>query len=304
MKAKTLDSTASRLAVVLGVCLATGAIAARARAAATEPGDDTATQTDAAAAERAASELMEHHRHHHHGGVNKFIVMSLDTLGVPEAKQGRVDKLQGKLYGCLTPARDLEDGLLLTLADGVAAGAIDTGKVDSTIAQMDAAASAVHGCSADTLNRLHATLSRSERAALVAKVQAHWEVWRQANYEADAGGRGKGSRLSDMSQELGLTPDQVDRISAALETNFASLAGKFDPNKVDAHVKEFSTGFLRSSFDARALTANANGHLTTCGAQRMAMFYEIVTPLLTPEQRKTLSLRLREHAGQPLASAR
>jgi hypothetical protein len=35
----------------------------------------------------------------------------------------------------------------------------------------------------------------------------------------------------------------------------------------------------------------------------MALFYETVTPLLTPDQRTTLATHLREHAGQSPARA-
>jgi Spy/CpxP family protein refolding chaperone len=303
MKASTVDLVSSRLAVVLGACFAIGALSGEARAAPTSPADDTAAQTDAEAADQAAAELMEHHRHHHHGGVTKFIAMSLDTLGVAAAEQPKVDKLQKDLYGCMTPARDLENGLLSTLADGIAAGTIDTVKVDATIGQLDAAATTVHDCSADTLNQLHRVLSRAERAALVTKVQAHWDAWRQANDDAVAGGREKGSRLAALAKELDLTPDQMEKMSAALTSGFAPLSGQFDRKRVDAHVSAFATAFVHKSFDARSLKSNANGHLATCGAKRTALFYETVTPLLTPEQRATLAQHLREHAGQQLASS-
>jgi hypothetical protein len=303
MNASIRNSASSRFTIVFGVCLATGVLAGRARAVDTEPGDDTATQTDAEVADHAASQLMEHHRHHHHGGVTKFIAMSLDTLGVPPAKQPQIDKVQKDLYGCMTPARDLENGLLSTLADGVAAGTIDSAMVATTLGQLDAAASTVQGCSADKLNQLHVVLSRAERMALVAKVQAHWDAWRQANSDADAGSREKGSRLTDLAQELSLTSDQVDKISAALQTGLAPLASQFDRKVVDAHLKAFNTAFVRKSFDAKSIAVNADSHIATYGAKRMALFYETVTPLLTPDQRTTLAQHLREHAGQSPARA-
>ncbi len=80
----------------------------------------------------------------------------------------------------MAPAREAEKSLLLTLADGIAAGTMDKVKVDAAIATLTTAADAAHEASVDTLNQLHAILSPAERAALVDKVQAHWEVWRQA----------------------------------------------------------------------------------------------------------------------------
>jgi hypothetical protein len=198
----------------------------------------------------------------------------------------------------MIPGRDLENGLLSTLADGTAVGSIDAAKADAAIGQLEAVAVAAHGCSAGTLNKLHALLSQSERAALVDKVQAHADAWRQANSEAAAGGREKGGRLADLTVELDLTPAQVDKLSTALETALAPLSGQFERKRMDDQVQAFSSAFLRKSFDADLLTDDVNGHIATYGARRMALFYETAAPLLTGEQRTTLAQHLREHAGQ------
>ena len=303
MKPSILDSAASRIAIVLGACFAMGLFGAKVLAEPAPATPAAAPETDSEAAARAASELMEHHRHHHHGGVTKFIAMSLDTLGVAPSKQRKVDVLQKRLYVCMIPARDLENGLLSTLADGIAVGSIDAVKADATIGQLDAVAVAAHGCSADALNKLHALLSGNERATLVDKVQAHADAWREANSEAVAASREKGGRLAELTRELNLTPDQVDKLAAAIQTSLGPLAGKFDQKKLDEHVQEFSAAFVKKSFDAKALTANANGLMATYGAKRMALFYETVAPLLTPDQRTLLAQHVREHAGQPTAKS-
>ena len=303
MRAPTFASVSSRLAMVVGVCFVGGVFAWKVQAEPSPPVVETAAQTDAEAADQAVSELMEHHRHHHHGGVTKFIAMSLDTLGVAPAKKLKIDRLQKRLYVCMIPARDLESGLLSTLADGVAIGSVDAVKADATIGQLDAVASAVNGCSAGTLNKLHAVLSPSERASLVDKVQAHADAWRRANSEAAAGGREKGGRLADLAAELHLTPDQVEKLSVALQTGLAPLAGQFDPKMMQDHVQAFSSAFLQKSFDADSLIPNVNGHIATYGAKRMALFYETAAPLLTPEQRTTLAQHLREHAGPTLTGS-
>jgi Spy/CpxP family protein refolding chaperone len=292
MMVSRFEFASSRRAIALGALFVSGALAVEARAV------EAPVTVD-----QAASELMEHHRHHHHGGVTQFIAMSLDTLGVSDSKRPKVEAVQVDLHACMTPAREIENDLLVTMADGITAGTIDTGKVDAKIAQLDAAATTVHVCSADALNKLHAVLSPTERRALVEKVQAHWGVWRHVNHEAEVGGKEQGGRLADLAQELGLTTDQVEKMAAALQAGLASLAGKFEPKKVEEHVQEFSTAFVDKSFDAKSLTSNANGHVATCGARRMSLFYETVTPLLTPDQRTTLAQHLREHAGQQLAAS-
>ena len=295
-----------RFLKMMGPTLVVGLVLSAAGAWATQAPSPTtaggvATAGAVPADDQAIAELKEHHRHHHHGGVTKFIAMSLDTLGVDDAKRPQIEKLQSDLHAQMVPAREAEKNLLLTLSDGVAAGTVDTAKVDAAIAKLTTAADAVHEASLDTLNKLHAILSPTERAALVEKVEAHWEVWRQVNHEAEPGGREKGGRLAQLAEEVGLTPDQVKKISAALRTTMAGLHGKFDPKNGEGHVHAFATAFAGDSFDAKTVTSNANGHLASHGATRMALFYESVTPLLTPEQRTKLAGHLKEHASYQLA---
>ena len=94
-------------------------------------------------------------------------------------------------------------------------------------------------------------------------------------------------------------------MSTALHAAMAPLAGHFDPKRAEAHVQAFATAFAADSFDAKSLTENANGHLATHGAKRMALFYETITPLLTADQRGKLADHLREHAShQPAVSSK
>jgi Spy/CpxP family protein refolding chaperone len=261
------------------------------------------TSSAALADDEAASALRQYHRHHHRGGVTSFVAMSLDTLGTDEAKTPQVDKLHSDLHAQMAPAREAEKSLLLTLTDGIAAGTIDKVKVDAAIATLTTAADTEHVASVETLNQLHAILSPAERAALVDKVQAHWEVWRQANHEEAAGRRERGGRLANLTEQLSLAPDQVNKISAALQTARTGRPVEFDPKKGEADVEAFSKAFASDSFDAKSLTLKANADLASYGATRMALFYETVTPLLTPEQRTKLAEHLREHASYQSATS-
>jgi Spy/CpxP family protein refolding chaperone len=291
--------TMTGLALVAGFALSAAGIHA---AQAPSPAGGSSTSTSTPADDQAASELKEHHRHHHHGGVTQFIAMSLDTLGADDAKRPQVEKLQSDLRAQMAPARAAEQSLQLTLADGIAAGTVDTVKVDAAIETLTTAANASQAAGFDTLNKLHAILSPQERAALVDKVQAHWEVWRQVNHEEVPGGRERGGRLAELTEEVSLAPDQVTKISAALHTAMAGSSGKFDPKQGEAHVQAFSTAFAGDSFDAKSVTSNSNARLANRGATRMALFYETVTPLLTPAQRTKLAAELREHASHQTAA--
>jgi Spy/CpxP family protein refolding chaperone len=268
------------------------------------PAPAEATAGAAGGDDPAVVELREHHRHHHNGGITQFIAMSLDTLGADDAKRAQIEKIQADLRQCMAPAHEIDKALLTTFADGIAAGQIDQAKVDASIAQLDTASTAVHDCSATALNSLHALLSPGERQALVDKVEAHWQVWRESNHEAHPGGVEKGGRLKDLTEELNLTPEQVEKMSAALHAAHESHPLTFDPAKAEEHVQAFATAFAADSFDAKTVTHNTNALVATHGARRMAFFYETITPLLTPDQRATLADHLRQHSThQPAVSS-
>src|ERR1700722_6769321 len=129
--------TLASLAACGGQASATG----QARAPVSTPADD-----------EAAADVSEHHRHHHHGGVAMFIAMSLDTLGVTPEQRGAVDKIEADLFARMEPARAAEQAVLETLADGIAAGAIDQAKVNAALAQLASASAGIHDASADALN--------------------------------------------------------------------------------------------------------------------------------------------------------
>jgi len=284
-----------------------GLMAALSGCATSTPTQGAATpETEAVAVnDQAAVELREHHRHHHHGGLTQFIAMGIDALAADEAKRPQLEKIQAGLHSCLKPAREANRTLLGTLADGVAAGQIDTAKADAQVAAVSTAAAGERECSLGLLNELHQALSPEERSALVDKVEAHFAVWRETNHDAVPGGREKGGRLNELTDELNLTPEQEEKISAALKTSMADLKGRFDPQKAQEHMEAFGNAFVQDSFDAKTLQMNANPQIAGYGAMRMARFYETVTPLLTPEQRTKLAEHLKEHAShQPAVSQR
>ena len=296
-------STAGRMGIVAVVLLGAGATVGCGGSSASKPPPATAASATEADDDATAG-LMEHHRHHHHGGVTLFIAMSLDTLGVSPEQQAAVEKLRTDLHARMEPARAAEQGLVVTLADGVAAGSIDAVKVDAALAQLTAATAAVHDASADALNQLHDLLTPPQRAALVDKVQAHWSIWQKANAEETGAAKPEG-RLATLATDLGLTADQVDKIRAAMAEGMKSVP-RLDPQEVEKHLGAFGDAFRSEKFDARTLTtaSGASAHLVGWGGAHMAHFIEAVSPVLTPDQRARLGQRLHEHASHnPSAQA-
>jgi Spy/CpxP family protein refolding chaperone len=160
---------------------------------------------------------------------------------------------------------------------------------------MNTAASSTPECNAEVLTRLHALLSPAERASLVDKVESHWEIWQQVNAEADGPGKVRGGRIAELTRELDLTPDQVERITSA--TSPGASGNRFDAKASEARLQAFCASFASASFDASTIQPNASGPMLGHGVRRMANFYEAVTPILTPAQRAKLADHLREHAN-------
>lgn len=269
------------------------------------PADSAAAAAPAANSdeEDATNDLVEHHRHHHHGGITRFVVMSIDTLGVSPEQQTAVDKVQADLRAKLEPARAADQAFMSLLADGVAAGSIDKAKVDAAIAKIAAASTKAQAASEEALRELHGILTPPQRAALVDKIDAHWHVWEDANETAEATEPAHESgRLTHLAKELALTPDQVEKIKASMHGTAGGPNLKYDRKEVQARVEAFGTAFAGETFDPKALHAkgseNVDAHLASGGATRMARFLEHVTPVLTPDQRTKLAQTLRDHANE------
>ena len=263
-----------------------------------DSGNDPSAEEDDA----AAQDLLEHHRYHV-GGLTGFTLMSLDTLGVPDERHAQIENIQTTLQAAMAPVHDAERGLLATLASGVAAGKVDAQEVDLAIAHIKNTAEASRGATANTMTQLHAALTAVERSTLIDKIVANWEVWRTANAEeADAGAEGhqRTCRLSRLSDEVGLSADQIDKIRTELRAPPATLPDVSNSelvNDVGTRLHAFGVAFESDSFDARSVAScnGADGHLAAAGATRMARFFAVAAPFLTGGQRTTLAAHLREH---------
>lgn len=260
------------------------------------PTTPNAAQTggDTSANDAALDDGIRDHHRHHHGGVVQFISLSMETLGVSADQKAQLEKIKSDLQAKTAPAHDAEKVLLSTLADGVAAGNVDQAKVDAALAQLATATSAAHDASLASLNDLHAALRPEQRAALVDKVEAHLAVWRKVNAEEQQGSHEKNDHLAKFGAEEGLTADQIDKISTQLRASPAPDM-KADAGQIDAFMTGFRA-FEGESFDAKTLSSgrDASGRLARSGASRIAHFYAVAAPVLTPEQRTKVAQHIRD----------
>jgi Spy/CpxP family protein refolding chaperone len=250
--------------------------------------------------DESMADLKAHHRHHHHGGFAMFIAMSLDSLGTTPDQDAAIVKIRDDIHAKLLPAHDAEKNVLSILADGVAAGRVDKAKVDTAIEKLSTASAAIHDAVADSLNQLHGILTAQQRIALVDKVEAHFNVWHHANTDEESTTKeGHPGHLAKLAKEVGLTPDQEEKIRATFKSSIGKAKEHYDRGEGDAHLKAFSAAFEADTFDAKTLTTGgpANAHIAAWGATRTAHFYEAVAPVLTPDQRTKVADIIRHHAN-------
>jgi hypothetical protein len=185
----------------------------------------------------------------------------------------------------------------------VGAGKVDAHEVDIAVAHVKGSVEASHGMTADAMTTLHAALTAVERAALIDKIMAHWEVWRTSNNEEQdvgAEAHGRTCRLSRLTDEVGLSPEQSDKIRTELRaTPLASpdVSSTALVDDVGACLQTFGHAFASDAFDAKSVAScnGADSHLAISGATHMARFFSVVAPVLTAGQRTTLAALLGEH---------
>jgi Spy/CpxP family protein refolding chaperone len=264
------------------------------------PADDPTDQV--ATDDEASADLVEHHRHHHHGGIPMFVAMSLDTLGVDDNQRAQIEKIQVDIHAELKPAHDAEKAVLLTLADGVAAGSIDQGRTDAAIAELGKVSASTHDVVADSLNALHLALTAQQRQALVDKVEAHLAVWHETNSPDESDKHG--GHLAKLGTDLALSPEQVEKIRGNFTTSMGSAA-KYDRAEVDAHFKQFAEAFASDAFDAHTMKNGGmvSSHMAVWGLTRMSHLYAAAAPVLTPDQRAKAADQLRHHANYKRSDA-
>jgi Spy/CpxP family protein refolding chaperone len=262
-----------------------------------------ASASNAEAAQQAAEdesiqyELQSQHRHHHRGFAG-LVFMAVETLGIAPNQQMVVEKLRKELYAKMRPLREANGALLRLLGDSIAAGTIDKTKVHAAVAKVFVASSAVPGAAVDTLNELHATLRPEQRIAFVDKVDAHWTAWKESNVGDQATEDTKPhGYLAGLAKELGLTSEQVDKVCASFDRKKDSKK-PFDASVTDAYLRAFGTAFVADTFDAKEFPTSAtdNTRVVVWGAERMARFYEALTPALNADQRMRVAEKLRQRA--------
>ncbi len=224
---------------------------------------------------------------------------SLRQANLRPEQQVAVREIQQDVRTKTRTARQARRALVLTVADGVAAGAIDDAKVgaglDALVREVELAKPVVQ----DGLNRLHRTLDPAQREAVVHALGSQLRS-RRDRMEGRGGLRGVvAMRLGRLATALELTPEQKSVLRERLRTEFQQGGGLQDKRGEHvARLREVGAAFASPGFDARQLDLGKDApELTRKVTTRLVGLTKVVAAELTTGQREKLAQMIRERGG-------
>lgn len=177
--------------------------------------------------------------------------------------------------------------MLLALASQVESGNVNRAALKPQIDASEAAWASVRTADRAAVERLHAILDPSQRAALVDAIQAkHAGGGKEGNPHGHHGHES----MAKWGAELQLTPAQQEKIREDLKADHAKNGENREARKQMA--KNFET-FKQDKFEMSAAPTNAGRD----PSGKMIHLAEIATPTLTPAQRTIAAAKLRERAS-------
>jgi Spy/CpxP family protein refolding chaperone len=238
----------------------------------------------------------------HPGGVlARMLGASLAEIDLRAEQRTAIESIRTDLRAKMQPVRTVRKQLAGTLADGVAAGAIDHAKLDPQIEALARAMEASKPAIQESMNRLHASLDPQQRRHLVESMKAKASAWREGGPEG--GGRAHmRERFRKMADELGLSHEQRGQIRTRARDQMLGAdmrkAREGHPGRAQ-HMRAVGEAFASERFDARTLDVGKNGSdLVRMLSNGVVRFVEVALPVLTPEQRARFAqmVRAREDA--------
>ncbi len=293
-----------------------------------------------AAAEAPPPEASKPHPGHGHGMLELFS-LGLDSLELTAEQKTAIDGIKADMATHSEAPKAPREKLEADVTDGVAAGKIDHAKTDADIKAMAAAVAGTQPAMQDDMNRLYKVLTPEQRKKLIETMREkgkemhegmehpgqhgmgehkggpgsgpgmHEHEGKGPGHEHEGKGPGPGMHehgehgedgvLRKLTEDLGLTPEQQDKlrvkIKAQMDTTHAAMKQKMVT--IMKHMDAVGTAFEGDKFDAKkaGVGSDAPDMLKAIASAKVA-FVETVLSVLTPEQRPKLVLHLKAHAGE------
>jgi Spy/CpxP family protein refolding chaperone len=262
---------------------------------------------------------------HHGHGMEGMIIATLDTLDLKPEQKTAVDGIESDLEKIGDASKDSRAKLEGDVGDGVSVGKIDHKKTDADIKDLVAAVAATEPTMQDAMNRLYKTLDADQRKKLVETMRDKGKEMHEHMAEHGMGpggkhegmgpggkeheGMGEGGKehegmgegpLMKLGDELGLTPEQKEKIRAKLEPQMKAhhAAMKEKMMAMEKHMDAVGTAFEGDKFDAKkaGVGVQAPEVVKAMATQRVQMA-ETILAVLTPDQRAKFAAHIKEHAA-------
>lgn len=244
------------------------------------------------------------------------VQQAVSTLQLRADQKTQIDQLFADAKASHEKAK--QDGqaarkdLFTALAAQVEAGKVDRAALEPKIAAAGAVHTQARTADGVALEKLHAILDSSQRNALVDALEKehaghehgprgdhgfageeHEHDQGQAHARGERGERGHGSFFKD----LNLSEDQKAKIHDAMKADWDQKKQAFEMNKngkgFHEGIKKALESFRGDTFSASAFAPPAGAPMMHDRAGGLVHFFEIATPILTPEQRTAAAADLR-----------
>jgi Spy/CpxP family protein refolding chaperone len=275
----------------------------------------------------------------HHDSMAALFMVSLDSVELTPDQKPPVESIKSDLVKHGEPAKEPREKLEADVADGIAAGKLDHTKVDADIKAMSAAVAANVPAIQDDMNKLYKALNPDQRKKLVEAMREKGKQMRAEHEGMEHGGMEHGGEMHEhgdkgpghehehenkggehmgeghehggpgmgegpmghMGDELGLTPEQKEKLHTKLEAQMKAqhAAMKEKMTAAEKHMDAVGAAFESDKFDAKKAGVGTQApDMVKAMATAKVQMAETVLSVLTPEQRPKFLAEIKEHEAE------
>jgi Spy/CpxP family protein refolding chaperone len=270
--------------------------------------------------------------HGHHESMAAMFMVSLDAVELTPDQKPPIESIKSDLVKHGEPAKEPREKLEADVADGISAGKLDHAKVDADIKAMSAAVAANVPAIQDDMNKLYKALTPDQRKKLVETMREKGKQMRAEHEGMEHGGemhehgdKGPGHEhehenkggehmgeghggpgmgeapMGHMGDELGLTPEQKEKLHTKLEAQMKAQHATMKEKMAAAekHMEAVGAAFESDKFDAKKVGVGTQApDMVKAMATAKVQMAETVLSVLTPEQRPKFLAQVKQHEAE------
>lgn len=230
------------------------------------------------------------------------LVADLAQVGIKPEQKPAIDAIEADLEKLGDATKEGRTQLANDIAEGAAAGKLDKAKIDADVKKLVQAADSTVASMQDAANKLHKTLDAAQRKKLVELIRSKGKE-REEHMKGQMGEHEKGEhgRMDKMGEQLGLTPEQREKLKTKLEAGMKPEMAKMKEHHegMQKRIKAMGDAFETEKFDAKKAGVGEHaGDMAKMMVNGRIHFVEAMLSVLTPEQRSKFAEHVRSHADE------